>query len=111
MNIGEELVQLVQDGEELLDSMKEYSMMVDSIDDEYKIMKLNKSQKYDKDLLNFMASHGCQIFNTQELLVMEKIHDKFIRIGVVHLTSLKQYDIRIFFVSSEISLPDLNDTL
>ena len=46
-----------------------------------------------------------------ELLGMEKIHDKLIRIGVAHLTSTKQYAIRSFFVSSERSLPDLNDTL
>ncbi len=39
------------------------------------------------------------------------IHDKLIRIGVAHLTSTKQCDIRSFFVSSERSLPDLNDTL
>ena len=31
--------------------------------------------------------------------------------GFGHLTSLKQCDIRSFFVSSERSLPDLNDTL
>ena len=61
--------------------------------------------------LSSMASQGSQIFNTQELLGMEKIHDKLIRIGVAHLTSTKQCDIRSFFVSSERSLPDLNDTL
>ena len=44
---------------------------------------------------------------------MEKIHDKLIRIGVAHLTSMstKQCDIRSFFVYSERSLPDLNGTL
>ena len=42
-----------------------------------------------------------------------KIHDKLIRIGVAHLTSMstKQFDIRIFFVSRERSLHDLNYTL
>jgi hypothetical protein len=45
-----------------------------------------------------MASQGSQIFNTQELLGMEKFHDKLIRIGVGHLTSLKQCDFRSFFV-------------
>ena len=34
------------------------------------------------DVLNFMASQDSQIFNTMELLGMEKIHDKLIRIGV-----------------------------
>ena len=44
---------------------------------------------------------------------MEKIHDKLIGIDVAHVTSMstKQCDIRSFFVSSERSLPDLNDTL
>ena len=36
--------------------------------------------------LNFMASQGFQVFNTMELLGMEKIHDKLIRIGVAHLS-------------------------
>ena len=60
-----------------------------------------------------MASQGSQIFNTVEMLGMEKIYDKLIRIGVAHLTSMstKKYDIRSFFVSSERSLPGLNDTL
>ena len=63
--------------------------------------------------LNFMASQGSQIFNTMELLGMEKIHDKLVRIGVAHLTSMstKQCDIRSFIVCSERSLPDLNNTL
>ena len=64
------------------------------------------------DDLYFMASQGSQNFNTIELLGMEKIHDKLIRIGVAHLTSTstKQCDIWSFFVSSERSLPNLNDT-
>ena len=32
-----------------------------------------------------MASEGSQILNTMELLGMERIHDKLIRIGVAHL--------------------------
>ena len=40
------------------------------------------------DDLNFMATQGFQIFNTMELLGIEKIHDKLIRIGVAHLTSM-----------------------
>jgi hypothetical protein len=59
--------------------MEEDPLIVDSSD----------AQKYAKDVLNFMASQGSQIFNTQELLGKEKIHDKLIRIGVGHLTSLK----------------------
>jgi hypothetical protein len=86
-------------------------LIVDKIDDESRAVKLSDAQKYAKDVLNFMASQGSHIFNTQELLGMEKIHDKLIRIGVGHLTSLKQCDIRSFFVSSERSLPNLNDTL
>ena len=62
-----------------------------------------------------MASQGSQTFSTMELLGMEKnkIHDKHIRIGVAHLTSMstKQCDSRSFFVSSERPLPDLKDTL
>ena len=38
--------------------------------------------------LNFMTSQGSQNFNTMELLGMEKIHDKLIRISVAHLTSM-----------------------
>jgi hypothetical protein len=68
--------------------------IVDSSDDESKVVKLSDAQKYAKDVLNFMASQGSQIFNAQELLGMEKIHDKLMRIGVGHLTSLKQCDIR-----------------
>ena len=37
------------------------------------------------DDLNFMASQGSQIFNTMELLGMEKkFHDKLVIIGVAH---------------------------
>ena len=62
---------------------------------------------------DFMASKGSQFFKTMELLRMEKIHDKLIRIGVANFTSLstQQCDIMSFFVSSERSLLDLNDTL
>jgi hypothetical protein len=60
-----------------------------------------------------MANQGFQTFNIMELLGMEKIHDKLIKIGVAHLTSMptKQCDIRRFFGSNERSSPDLNDTL
>ena len=106
----EELVQLVQDGQEGRGPLVD-PLIDDSNDVESKVVKLSDAQKYVKDVLNFMASQGSQIFNTMELLGMEKIHDKLIRIGVAHLTSTKQCDIRSFFVSSERSLPDLNDTL
>ena len=109
----EELVQLVQDGQEVHDPVEVDPLIDDSNDVESKVVKLSDAQKSIKDVLNFMASQGSQIFNTMELLGMEKIHDKLIRIGVAHLTSMstKQCDIRSFFVSSERSLPDLNDTL
>ena len=65
------------------------------------------------DDLHFMASQGSQFFNTMELLGMGKLHVKLIRTGVAHLTSVstKRCDIRSFFVSTERSLHDLNDTL
>ena len=88
-------------------------MIDDSHDVESKVVKLSDAQKIVKDVLNFLVGRGSQTFNTVELLVMEEIHDKLIRIGVAHLTSMstKQCDIRSFFVSSERSLLDLNDTL
>jgi hypothetical protein len=109
----EELVQLVQDGQEVHDPVEVNPLIDDSNDVESKVVKLSGAQKSVKDVLNFMASQGSQIFNTMELLGMEKIHDKLIRIGVAHLTSMstKQCDVRSFFVSSERSLLDLNDTL
>ena len=69
------------------------------------------AQKYVEDFWILWLVKVLKMFNTMELLGMEKIHDKLIRIGVAHLTSTKQYAIRSFFVSSERSLPDLNDTL
>jgi hypothetical protein len=61
----EELMQLVQDGEHVLDSMEEDLLIIDSSDDESKVVKLSNAQKYAKDVLNFMASQGSQIFNTE----------------------------------------------
>jgi hypothetical protein len=52
--------------------MEEDPLIVDNNDDESKVVKLSDAQKYAKDVLNFMASQGSQIFNTQELLGMEK---------------------------------------
>ena len=67
------------------------------------VVKLSDAQKFVKDVLNFMPKQGSQIVNTMELLGMENIHEKLIRIGVAHLTSMstKQCDIRSFFVFSE----------
>ena len=96
----DELVQLVQDGQEVHYPVEVDPLIDESNDVESKVVKLSDAQKYVKDVLNFMASQGSQIFNTMELLGMEKIHDKLIRIGVAHLTSMstKQCDIRGFFV-------------
>jgi hypothetical protein len=52
--------------------MEEDSLIVDSSDDESKVVKLSDAQKHTKDVLNFMASQGSQIFNTQELLGWKK---------------------------------------
>ena len=104
-------MQLVQNGEQILDSMEIDPLIVDSRDNESKVVKRSDAQKYAEDVLNFMASQGSQILSTPELLEMEKIHDKLIKINIAHLTSTKQCDIRSFFVTSERSLHDLNDTL
>jgi hypothetical protein len=45
-------------------------LIVDNSDDESKVVKLSNAQKYAKDVLNFMASQGSQIFNTKEMLGM-----------------------------------------
>jgi hypothetical protein len=70
----------MQDGEQVLDSMEEDPLIVDSSDDESKLVKLSDAQKCAIDVLSLMASQGYQIFNTQELLGMEKIHDKVLKI-------------------------------
>jgi hypothetical protein len=46
----EELVQLLQDGEHVLDSMEEDPLIVDSGDDESKVVKLSDAQQYAKDV-------------------------------------------------------------
>ena len=101
----------MQDGEHVLDSMEVDPLIVDSSGDESKVVKLSDAQKYAEDVLNFMTSQGSNIFNTLELLGMEKFNDKLIKIGVAHLTSTKYYVIGSFFVCSERSLHDLNDIL
>ena len=99
----EEPVQLVQDGEHVLDSMEVDPVIVDSSDDISKVVKLSDAQQYAGNVSNFMLSQGSHIFNTLEVLGMvshDKSHDKLIRIGVAHLTSTKQCDIRSFLISS-----------
>ena len=99
----EEHLQLLQDGQEVHDPTQVDPLIDDSNDVESKVVKLSDAQKYVKDVLNFMGSQGSQFFNIMELLGMEKMHDKLIRIGVAHLTSIstKQCDIRSLCVSSE----------
>ena len=108
-----ELVQLVQDGREVHDLVEVDTLIDDSNDVQSKVVKLSDAQKYVKNVLNFMASQGSQIFNSMDVLGTEKTHDRLIRIGVAHLTliSTKQCDSRSFFVSSERSFPNLNGTL
>ena len=57
--------------------------------------KLSNAQKYVKDVLNFMASQGFQIFNIMELWEMKKFLDKLIRIGVAHLTSMSANNVTL----------------
>jgi hypothetical protein len=58
-----------------------------------------------------MASHGSQGFTTRELLIMERICVKLTSIGVAHLTSTKQCDIRSFLLPSMRSFIDLSEAL
>ena len=110
---AEELLQFVQQDEEVLsDAMEED--IGDGIDDlEPRVVKLDDAQMSAKDVLSFMASQGSKMFGTEELLAMERIHDKLIKVGVAHLTSTptKQCDIKGFLVSSERSLFEFNETL
>ena len=92
----EELVQLVQDGQEIHNPVEVDPLIDDSNDvSRPKAIKLSDAQKYVKNVLNFMSSQGSQTFNTMELLKMDKIHDKLTRIGVAHFTSMstRQCDI------------------
>ena len=109
---SEELVQLVQDGQEVHDLVEVDPLIDDSNDVESNLAKLSDTQRFIRDVFIFMANQGSHIFSTMVLLEMEKIHDKLIRIDIAHLTSMstKQCDIMSFFVSSERSLPDANDT-
>jgi hypothetical protein len=58
-----------------------------------------------------MASQGSLGFTIAELLMMERIHDKLTSIGVAHLTSTKQCDIRSFLLLSVRPFIDLNEAL
>ena len=73
---------------EVHDPVEVDPLIDDSNDVESEVMKLSDAQKSVKDVLNFMASQGSQIFNSMELLGMERIHDKFIRIVFAQLTSM-----------------------
>ena len=67
----DELVQLVQDGQEVHYPVEVDPLIDESNDVESKVVKLSDAQKYVKDVLNFMASQGSQIFNTMKLLGMD----------------------------------------
>ena len=110
---AEELLQFVQQEEEVLSDAMEEDIGDDIDDLEPRVVKSNDAQMCAKDVLSFMASQGSKMFSTGELLAMERIHDKLIKVGVAHSTSTptKQCDIRGFLVSSERSLFDLNETL
>jgi hypothetical protein len=63
-----QLVQLVQEGHEVVDSniandyMDEDSIViVDSNEIELKVVKIGNAQNFAKEVLSFMASHGSQI--------------------------------------------------
>ena len=66
----EELVQLVQDGQEVHDPIEVDPLIDDSNDVEPKVVKLSDAQNYAKDVLNFVASQGFQNFNIMEVLGM-----------------------------------------
>jgi 3,4-dihydroxy-2-butanone 4-phosphate synthase len=72
-------------------------VIVDSNNIEPKVVEITHAQYSTKDVLNFMESQGSQGFITTKLLMMERICNKFTKIGIVHLTSTKQCDIRSFF--------------
>ena len=109
----QDLVQLVQNEQETSSDVMEEENVLDIDDVEPKVVKLGDAQMCAKDVFNFMASQGSKFFSTGELLVMERIQEKLIKIGVAHLTSTstKQCDIRSFLISSERSLFDHNETL
>jgi hypothetical protein len=82
-NSIDQLVQLVQKGQDLVDSniandyMDEDSIViVDSNDIESKVVKIGDAQNSANEILSFMASHGSQGFTTIELSMMERISDK-----------------------------------
>jgi hypothetical protein len=59
-----------------------------------RIVKIGDAQNSTKEVLSFMASHDSQGFTIVELVMMERICDKLTSIGIAHLTSIKQCDIR-----------------
>jgi hypothetical protein len=58
-----------------------------------------------------MASQGSQGFTTTKLLMMERICNKLTKIGVVHMTSTKQCDVRSFLLPNVRPLIGLNKVL
>jgi hypothetical protein len=69
------------------------------------------AQNSTKEVLSFMASHGSQGFTIAKLLMMKRICDKLISIGIAHLTSTKQCDIRSFLLPSLRPFIDLIEAL
>jgi hypothetical protein len=58
----------VQDGQEVRDPIEVDPLIDDSIDIQSKVVKWSDAQKFVKDVLNFMASQGSEIFNTMEFV-------------------------------------------
>jgi hypothetical protein len=65
------------------------TMIVDSNNIEFKVVKIANAQIPAKEDLSFMASQGSQGFTIAKLLMMERICEKLTSIGVVHLASTK----------------------
>ena len=107
----QELWQLVQDDEQIMDSMELDPFIVECNEVGSKVVKLSDAHQYSKDNLNFMASQGYQIFSIYGLLEMGEAHENIVGIGVKHLTTTTQSDIRTFFVSSVTSFHGLHGTL
>jgi hypothetical protein len=74
-----------------------------------KVVKIGDAQNSTKEVLSFMTSHGSQGFTTAELLTMKRIYNKLTPIGVAHLTSIKQCDVRSFLLPNVRPFIDLNE--
>ena len=102
---------MVQDHEQIMDSMELDPFIVECSEVGSKVVKLSDAHQYSIDNLNFMASQGYQIFCIYGLLEMGEAHENIVGIGVKHLTTTTQSDIRTFFVSSVTSFHGLHGTL